>query len=73
VKTEPTALDHVKQEIKEEVVDNVIESAVEEYASDEELQPQTTLRPSSASLFTITKSRDPVLTAGDIYEDTDTR
>jgi hypothetical protein len=72
VKTEPTDLDCVKQEIKEEVVDDDIELGVEGYISDEEAQPQNAPRP-SLSLFTITKSRDHVLTASDIYEDTDTR
>jgi hypothetical protein len=61
---EPAELGCLKQEIKQEVVDNV-----DEYVSDRDLQP-----PSSASLFTITKSRDHLLAAGgDVYEDTDTR
>lgn len=72
VKIEPTDLDYVKQEIKEEVVDNEIELGVEGYISDDEVQPQNTPRP-SPSLFTITKSRDHMLTASDVYEDTDTR
>ncbi|PNF35440.1 Cysteine-rich protein 2-binding protein [Cryptotermes secundus] len=72
MKMEPTELVCVKQEIKEEVVDNEVELGVGEYISDEGAQPQNTPR-LSPSLFTITKSRDHMLTASDIYEDTDTR
>jgi hypothetical protein len=72
VKIEPTDLDFGEEGIKEEVVDNVIELGAEAYISDEEAQPQNT-RTASPSLFTITKSRDHMLTACDIYEDTDTR
>lgn len=72
MKMEPTDLVCVKQEIKEEVVDNDVELGVGGYISDEEAQPHNTPRP-SPSLFTITKSRDHMLTASDVYEDTDTR
>lgn len=72
MKMDPTDLVCVKQEIKEEVVDNEVELGVGGYISDEEAQPQNTPRP-SPSLFTITKSRDHMLTASDVFEDTDTR
>jgi hypothetical protein len=68
-----TDLGCLKHEIKEEVMDNVTELGVNDYNSDGDVQPQSTLRPLSASLFTITKSKDHLLTASDIYQDTDLR
>jgi hypothetical protein len=72
VKIEPTDLVYVKQELKEELVDNEVELGAEGCISEEEAQPQNAPR-RSPSLFTITKSRDHMLTASDVYEDTDTR
>jgi hypothetical protein len=66
---EPTELGCLKEEIVEEAVDNVTELEADGYVSDGDLQP-----PLSASLFTMTKSRDHLLAAGgDVCEDTDTR
>jgi hypothetical protein len=72
VKIEPTNIDYVKQEIKAEVVDNKVEMGEEGYISNEEAQPQNTPK-LSPSLFTITKSRECMVTASIVYEDADMR
>jgi hypothetical protein len=66
VKIEPVESDHLKQELKEELVEE------EDEFSDEEVELKSTQKP-SASLFTITKSTEQVLSIGDVYKDTDTR
>jgi hypothetical protein len=61
MKQEPVETDHLEQEIKEE-----------EEVSDEEVELKSTQKP-SASLFTMTKSKDQVLTNGDVHQDADMR